>query len=98
MSQKKLQDNVLVKMKAAHKLSFKNAEVIKASNLCGCFHCMEIYDPAIITALDYKTESDGACTVFCPKCGIDAVISCSDAGDSLSTEFLTEMNQYYFGF
>ena len=98
MSHKKLQDNELVKIKAAHKLSFKNAEVIKASNLCGCFHCMEIYDPAIITALDYKTESDGACTVFCPKCGIDAVISWSDAGDSLTSEFLTKMNQDYFGF
>ena len=46
----------------------------------------------------YKTEADGACTVFCPKCGIDAVISCSNACDSLSTKFLTKMNQYYFGF
>ena len=81
-------------LQTAHKLSYKNKDTIQSSTKCGCFYCLEIYDTNILTPADFVAESDGSFTVFCPKCGIDAVIG--NQYPSLSITFLKEMNDYYF--
>ena len=53
------------------KLSFKNEASIRASNLCGCFYCLTIFNADVITDDELIQETDGLRTVWCPKCGID---------------------------
>ena len=89
-----LEDNKLIELQTAHKLSYKNKDTIQSSTKCGCFYCLELYDTNILTPADFIAESDGSFTVFCPKCGIDAVIG--NQYPSLSIIFLKEMNDYYF--
>ncbi len=54
--------------------SFKNALEVMQSNTCGCFYCLKIYPTSDIKAEYLIAELDGQETVWCPHCGIDAVI------------------------
>ena len=85
----------LPELKSAHKFSIRNAESMKESTQCGCFYCLEIYDTSLISEADMIEEADGLATVFCPKCGIDAVLN-DQCGFTITTEFLTAMNNYFF--
>lgn len=75
---------------SAHKRSRINREEIFASDLCGCFYCLELYPPSEVT--DW---CDSGQTALCPKCGIDSVIG-SQSGFDLSKEFLRDMHSHWF--
>lgn len=77
----------------AHHFCTKNREQLAQSDLCGCFFCLRIYQPDLIT--DWAYETNGETTAICPFCGIDAVIP-SAAGYPLTPEFLEKMKAHWF--
>ena len=71
----------------------RNWGQVKASNLVGCFCCLEIMPSKAI--VEYCFERDGVRTAICAKCGTDSVLG--DAGDfPVDAEFLAAMNRYWF--
>ena len=82
-------------LEEASKFSFKNEASIRASNLCGCFYCLAIFNADVITDDELLRETDGLRTVWCPKCGIDSVLG-DQCGYPISAEFLAQMNLYRF--
>lgn len=54
------------------------------SKYCGCFHCIEIFEPGQI-------ERWNKSAAVCPHCGIEAVIGDS-TGYTITKEFLKMMN------
>jgi hypothetical protein len=75
----------------AHAFSSNHKEALKKDGLCGCFYCMEIFDPRLIT----EWVADVSGTALCPFCGIDSIIG-QNSGYPITEEFLSEMNQYWF--
>lgn len=82
-------------LKKAHGYSFKNKEIIKASYICGCFHCLSIFKSKDVSPDCFIPESDGMETVLCPECGIDSVIGDS-IGIRINLSLLNAMEAYYF--
>jgi hypothetical protein len=79
-------------LKEAHKHSIRHREEIAASERCGCFYCLAIFEPAAIT--DWVDEHD--VTALCPKCGIDSVIGTASGFPIADFEFLTAMKEHWF--
>ena len=77
---------------AAYKHCLANQEEVMASEMCGCFYCLCIFDPKEIT--EWLTERIGV-TAFCPHCFIDSVISCR-SGYPITPEFLAAMQAHWF--
>ena len=78
----------------AHKHSIKSRKEIEASQKCGCFHCLAIFDTSEID--DWIDEVNGAPqTPMCPKCGIDSVIG-DKSGYPITKQFLKKMKNYFF--
>ncbi|MPT10094.1 MAG: cytoplasmic protein [Comamonas sp.] len=75
----------------AHRHSSRHRSEIEASDLCGCFYCLETYSPSAIT--EWIDEGDG--TALCPKCGIDAVLG-SASSAQINTRFLRSMHKKWF--
>jgi hypothetical protein len=69
-----------------HKQSIRHRAQVKASAECGCFYCLEIFQPATI---DEWTD-DGE-TALCPKCGIDSVLPSGIAGYPITRALLEQM-------
>ena len=82
-------------LKKAHPHSFGNKAELEKSTKCGCFYCVEIYEPKEIYDWVSKGIGDEKDTALCPYCGIDAVIG-DASGFDISTEFLNEMYNYWF--
>lgn len=61
-----------------------------ASRLCGCFYCGAIFPPSEI--MDWI---DRGRTALCARCGIDSVIG-DRSGFPITSEFLDQMNHYWF--
>ncbi|HKI52943.1 MAG TPA: cytoplasmic protein [Anaerolineales bacterium] len=79
----------------AHKhSSHHRAEVIE-SEICGCFHCLEMFPPEDIEEWWDEGESGIGQTAVCPRCGIDSVIG-SRACFPLTKTFLIRMHDYWF--
>ncbi|MGD7051721.1 cytoplasmic protein [Sutcliffiella horikoshii] len=74
----------------AHKLSSLQKKELVKDKKCGCFFCLEIYSPALIT--EWIDEGQ---TAICPHCGIDSVIG-ESSGYPITREFLEKMNQVWF--
>lgn len=88
---------------AAHKCSIRHRAEILASQLCGCFHCLNRYTPAEITGwtdwpetTPLKRQDHQGDTALCPRCGIDAVIG-DASGFPVELPFLTAMHSRWFG-
>ncbi len=80
---------------ALHKLSFENEELVKRSNICGCFYCGKIFKSTEVT--DWCNDAN-ARTAICPYCCIDSVLQESlDGSYELNKELLFEMNKRWFG-
>lgn len=80
---------------AAHKHSIRHREELLASESCGCFFCLKIFQPDKITEWTDDLRGVGQ-TALCPFCGIDSVIG--SASDYPITEaFLSRMEQHWFG-
>jgi len=71
----------------AHKYSSNHKNKILKDDICGCFHCLEIFNPSKIN--NWIDDISG--TAICPYCGIDSVIG-ESSGYPITKEFLEEMN------
>lgn len=77
-------------LKNAHKYSSYNREQLDKAKMCGCFYCLEIFDPMLI-----NNWCDGNQTAICPYCGIDSVIA--DSEDyPITKDFLGQMSKFWF--
>jgi hypothetical protein len=80
---------------AAHQYSSNHRRQLLASDICGCFYCLEVYNPAEITDwVDEDNEGVGK-TALCAKCGIDSVLG-SASGYPITLEFLKQMRDHWF--
>ena len=87
----------------AHKYCIRNKIALGASRSCGCFRCLSIFSPEEISDwiiernfFDADWKRDELSTARCPYCGTDSVIGDS-SGFAITTEFLGEMEKYWFG-
>lgn len=76
----------------AHSKSINNKLEIEKSKKCGCFHCLQIFEPSEIK-IWIKDISD---TALCPYCNIDAVIPETNE-IIIESKLLEEMNRHWFG-
>lgn len=75
---------------AAHKFSAHHREMLEKDSKCGCFDCLEIFNPSEIEEWIY----DRGHTAICPYCGIDSVIG-ESSGYPITKEFLKKMKDYW---
>lgn len=62
----------------AHNRSINHREEILASDKCGCFFCLKIYEPSNIHAWTDSDQNDVGQTALCPRCGIRQQVGISD--------------------
>lgn len=74
----------------AHKHSNNNRSELQASEVCGCFYCLKIFDPVII-----KEWIDEGNTAICPHCGIDSILA-SNKNIPITVEVLKKMRNVWF--
>ncbi|MDO4847192.1 MAG: cytoplasmic protein [Clostridiaceae bacterium] len=83
-------------LEKAHKFSCNNMPELKKDKLCGCFHCLTMFDPADIEDwIILPCECDRLGTAVCPYCGIDSVIG-SYSGFPITIDFLEAMYKKFF--
>ena len=75
----------------AHAFSSNNKPMLEKDNKCGCFYCLEIFNPSEIS--DWVTDTQG--TAICPYCGVDSVIG-ESSEYPITTEFLKAMQKHWF--
>lgn len=80
----------------AHKKSIFHKTEILNSDICGCFHCLEIFFPEEIKEWTDQDFEDKEVTALCPKCVIDSVIG-SASGFPITKDFLSKMQKHWFG-
>lgn len=82
---------------AAHGYSNNHKPELEKVHVCGCFSCLEIFNPQEIKEwIIDENDCDERGTAICPKCGVDAVIG-ESSGFPITKEFLTEMRRKWFG-
>ena len=79
---------------SAHNHSSNHRAEVLASEVCGCFYCLETFSPGAIQEW-IDPEGEEGITALCPHCGIDSVIG-SASGVPMTTEFLGRMRAYWF--
>jgi hypothetical protein len=77
---------------AAHKHCTFHREEILRSDVCGCFHCCEIFASSRIV-----NWTDNDSTAVCPFCSVDSVIGC-ESGFAIEADFLRRMHDYWFSY
>ena len=83
-------------LEKAHAYSNNHKPELEKDHVCGCFYCLEIYDPAEITEwIIADNDCDRRGTAICPKCGIDSVIG-ESSGFPITKEFLKTMQKKWF--
>lgn len=82
--------------KKAHEYCHNHKPEIESDSICGCFHCLGIFNPSEIKewVID-DNDCDRRGTAICPHCGVDAIIGKS-SGYPITTEFLSEMRKIWF--
>lgn len=74
----------------AHKFSSKHRNDLEKDSICGCFYCLEIFNPKEITEwTDYGT------TAICPYCDMDSVVG-ESSGFPITKDFLSAMRRKWF--
>ena len=83
-------------LESAHRHCDNHRAELLASDLCGCFYCLKIFNPSEIDDwVDEKTDEAEGETALCPHCGIDSVLG-SASGLTPTETFLREMHFYWF--
>ncbi|MFT0211482.1 cytoplasmic protein [Pseudomonas sp. F1_0610] len=77
-------------LKTAHYDSVDNRDILRNSEYCGCFSCLDQFDYKNIE--EWLDDGD---TALCPSCCVDAVLG-SDSDIALTEEFLQLMQDYWF--
>lgn len=76
--------------KKFHELSMYNRQPLEHVDECGCFYCLEIFNPKQITEW-----TDMGQTALCPYCDIDSVIYTTQMG-TVAPHLLKAMQRVYF--
>lgn len=85
------EDEKMKDLEVAYKFSSKNKLMLEKDTKCGCFYCLEIFQPSeIVEWIDDSPE-----TAECPYCSIDAVIG-ESSGYPITKEFLEKMHNKWF--
>lgn len=79
----------------AHKLSANNYPALLSDEKCGCFYCLNIFDPKEIEEYIQESDDENSGTAICPYCGIDSIIS-ESSGYPITQEFLKKMYRRWF--
>ena len=80
----------MLNIRQAAKFAMHNKKELLNAVICGCFHCMTIFDPKEIK--EWTDEND---TAICPFCNNDAILSETD-DIHLDKETLNKLNVYWF--
>uniref|UniRef100_UPI003F4C4C0B hypothetical protein n=1 Tax=Brachyspira catarrhinii TaxID=2528966 RepID=UPI003F4C4C0B len=72
-------------------MSSNHKELLMKEDVCGCFYCVSIFIPKLIT--DW-IEDQNDLTAICPYCGIDSIIP-NHSDYQLNKELLKEMREYF---
>ena len=80
----------LNQVRNAHICSSHNRDNLQKVNKCGCFYCLKIFDPKLIT--DWCDDNT---TAICPFCGIDSIIY-ENKSYPLNKKFLKGMKKEWF--
>jgi hypothetical protein len=86
-----------IKLKQIHSECGWHEKAILASELCGCFNCLDIFSPSqIVEWIDEPQDCPRGAgkTAMCPKCDIDTVLPDSVEG-GLSINLLKAMQKEY---
>jgi hypothetical protein len=83
------QDKMPENIRNAHKFCNDNKLKLQNDNICGCFYCLNIFNPNEIEIWIFEE------TAICPYCGIDSVIG-ESSGFPITIAFLKQMNKYWF--
>ena len=75
----------------AHEFASNHRETLLKDKKCGCFYCLEIFDPKEIK----EWIADVSGTAVCPYCGIDSIVG-EHSGFPIKKGFLRKMQQYWF--
>lgn len=96
-----------IRTKSGEMITIHDLDYIKAHNhigprqelmeseICGCFHCCEIFGPDKITEWFGEDEQGIEQYPMCPECGIDSVIG-SASGYPIEYSFLKKMKDFWF--
>jgi hypothetical protein len=89
-------------LKAAHKDSLRNIKAVTSSEICGCFHCLKVFNANEIKLWYNETKNkfvrkpkSDDCTAFCPYCETDSVLG-SNSGHPMTRDFLKQMQIRWF--
>ena len=80
----------------AHRNSIFHRKEIMESKVCGCFFCMEVFDPAEIEIWTDESKEFDEQTAMCPYCFTDSVIG-DKSGYPIINSFLEGMCERWFG-
>ncbi len=75
----------------AHQYCSNHKEQLLKDSNCGCFYCLEIFNPKEIS--DWVMDTSG--TAICPYCDIDSIIG-ESSGYPITKDFLEKMREYWF--
>lgn len=82
-------------LEKAHRYSSNNKPDLQHDKICGCFCCLEIFDPKKVEYMQADNDCDRLGTAVCPYCGVDSVIG-ESSGFPITKEFLQEMQKKWF--
>ena len=68
------------------KLSIRQREILKRHEMCGCYHCLEVYP-----SNEIKKWTDDGETALCAKCAVDAVLP-----GFIDKDHLKEIQDHFF--
>lgn len=98
MANSNYSDMILYEKASDH--SYYNYDEVMNSQYAGCYHCKKYFSVTFINEEQHciATTPHGTQepTVFCPLCGIDAVIGDASGYPVSTTEFLKYMNDNAF--
>lgn len=81
---------------SAHRFSNNHKPELEKDAVCGCFHCLAIFDPKEITEwIIADNPCDRRGTAVCPYCGVDSVIG-ESSGFPITADFLAAMRRRWF--
>lgn len=77
-------------IKKAPMYSFKNKEAVSASQICGCYNCLNIINT---NDIEFWTDDDE--TALCPNCTLDTLIA-ESFQVQLDKETLQKIRDHWF--
>ncbi len=80
---------------AAQAYAGNHRRELERDRICGCFHCLTLFEPNQICQWLESDHGDAQGTALCPHCGKDAVIG-ESSGYPITEEFLKQMKEFWF--